>query len=1069
MFSNFSVKKPYTVIVAIVFVLILGVVSFTNMSTDLLPSMNLPYAVVSTTYIGASPEEVEMAVTRPVEQRMASISNIKNVSSISREHVSMVILEFNETTNMDSAVIEMRESLDMIKGAMPDQVGSPMIMKFNPDMMPIMVMSASVDGVSISEASPFIESRIIPDLESVEGIASVSAFGLVENQIHVILREEKLEEVNQSIQEAMYNMMMANMPDPSLMEMPQVDIPEIGDMETPQMPQGDQGGENLQVEITKEMVSGILQGQNFSMPAGYIMEDGLDYLVRAGDRISDFEELENLPIMVLPIPGVDPIKLSDIADVFIIDNSSEMYSKVNGNDAVTIQIQKQTEYTTADVARDVRAKVADIMENNDGVEIVTLMDQGEYIDIVLNSITMNLLFGGILAILILLIFLRDLRPTLIVGLSIPVSVITAFVLMYFSGVTLNIISMGGLALGVGMLVDNSIVVIENIYRMRNEGKSAIDASIKGASQVAGAIFASTLTTVAVFLPIVFTQGLARQIFTDMGLTIAYSLLASLLIALTFVPMMASKMLSKETKKEHRIFEGIKSNYTKVLKYSLKHKWMVILLVLVLFVTSIVGALRMGTELFPASDMGEISATVTMPQGSDFEETVAVADAFYELIATIEDVETIGASLGGGMAAMMGGFGGGNNDTVSFNIILKENRSNTTSEIAQRIREITSELDAEITLSDDQMNMGALTGSPISIDIRGREFDTLESIAQDIAEIIASVEGTTEISDGLEETSPEFRVIVDKEKSIAQGLTVAQVFMKMNEMISDVSSSTTININNHDIGIYVKNEYDEKDATITDIKNIVLTNHQGEQVQLLDIAEIVEAQGFSSISRSNQQRYITVTAQLEDGYNIGLVSREVNDKIAQYEVAEGYTLNIAGENQMINESFRDLFLMLLMGIAFIYLIMVAQFQSLKSPFIVMFTIPLAFTGGFLGLIITGNPISMISLVGLIILCGIVVNNGIVFVDYVNKLREEGMNKYDALITAGNDRLRPIMMTALTTIFALSTLSLGAGEGTEMMQPMAITAIGGLIYSTVLTLIFIPVLYDAFNRKEKKAIE
>lgn len=595
MFAKFSVKKPYTVIVAVVFVLILGVISLTNMTTDLLPSLNLPYAVISTTYVGASPETVEMTVTRAIEQRMASISNIKNISSVSREHVSMVILEFNETTNMDSAVIEMRESLDMIKGLMPEGVGSPMIMKLNPDMMPIMALSVSMEGLSIGDASKYIETVVIPEIESVEGVASVSVSGLVEEAIHVVISEEKIKAINT----------------------------QLGGMMT--------------LDLSKEMVSGILKGQNFSMPSGYVLEDGTEYLVRAGDAIESMEALENLTIMHLPLPLAPmDIALKDVADVFFVDNSGDMYSKINGNDSVTLTIQKQTEYATAKVTGSVRTKIAGIQNRDEGISIVSLLDQGEYIDMVVQSIGMNLIYGGLLAIFVLIIFLRDLRPTLVVGLSIPISVVTAFVLMYFSNITLNIISMGGLALGVGMLVDNSIVVIENIYRLRNEGRSATQASIEGATQVAGAIMASTLTTIAVFLPIVFTQGLTRQIFQDMGLTIAYSLLASLLIALTLVPMLASKMLGKKAKEEHPVMDGIKKIYLSILRFSLKHKIAVILLILILFAGSMYGAIQMGAELFPASDMGQISATLTLPKGTSFDEAVAAADQVYERLLGIEE-------------------------------------------------------------------------------------------------------------------------------------------------------------------------------------------------------------------------------------------------------------------------------------------------------------------------------------------------------------------------------------------------------------------------------------------------
>ena len=1047
--SKFSVKKPFTIVVAVLLISILGIVSLTNMSTDLLPSINLPYAIVSTTYIGASPEEVEMVVTKPVEQRMASISNIKNVRSISRENMSLVILEFNESTNMDSVVIEMRESLDMIKGYMPDKVGSPMILKLNPDMMPVMIVSASVKGQKLSESSQTIESKIIPDLESIEGVASVSASGLVDNEINVILREDKIAEVNKKIQEAMLNAMRAaaaanGLPNGNPSTTPAPSIPDTG------------------IKITKDMVSGILKGQNFSMPAGYILENDSDYLVRTGDKIADLEELKNLAVITLPLPNSEPIRLSEVADIFTVDNSGSMYSKVNGNDAITLQIQKQTEYSTADIAKSVRKKIEDIKAKNEGVEIVPLLDQGKYVDMVVKSIALNLVWGGALAILILFLFLRDFKPTIIVGFAIPISLITAFVMMYFSKITLNIISMGGLALGVGMLVDNSIVVIENIYRMRNEGKSATEAAVKGASQVAGAIMASTLTTVAVFLPIVFTKGLTRQIFTDMGLTIAYSLIASLIIALTLVPMMSSKMLVKNIKEDHKVFNAIKANYTKLLKFSLKHKLVVSLTVLALFAASTFGALQMGTELFPKSDQGQLSITLTTPKGSSFEDTVSAADKASELIASIEDVETIGASIGRGMGLGMG-FGGSNTNSVSINVLLKENRSKSTSEIGELIREKTIGLNCEVIVNDSGMNMSAMGGSGISIEIKGRELDTLESTAKTIASLVSSVEGTTEVSDGLEETTPELKITVDKDKSIAKGLTVAQVYMEINKLLKTDNAETTISINNKDFNVYVKEDAEKETINRSDLENLAITSPQGEKVLVKDIAAIDESTGLSSISRANQQRYITVTAKLSEGYNVGLVSSEIEKKLADYKAPEGYTVKMAGESENIRESFKDLVLMLLLAVIFIYLIMVAQFQSLLSPFIVMFTIPLAFTGGFLGLIVTGNPLSMVAMVGLIILCGVVVNNGIVFVDYVNILREEGMSKYDAIIKAGNDRLRPIMMTALTTIFALSTLSVGAGNGTEMMQPMAITTIGGLLYSTLLTLVFIPVLYDSFHRK------
>lgn len=1037
MLSNFSVRKPYTVIVGVVIVAILGIVSLMNMSTDLLPSINLPYAVVATSYGGASPEEVEQVVTSPIEQSMASLSNIKNISSVSQENMSLVILEFTASVNMDSVFVEMRENLDMIMTYMPDEVGTPMMLKLNPDMMPVMVMSVAVEGQDISESSQFIENNVIHEFESVEGVASVSATGLVENGIHVIISDEKIEAVNAQLAAMLTGMGVG--PD---------QLPEVA--------------------IDREMVSGILQGQNFTMPAGYITEEGVDYLVRAGDKIRDIDELEELVVMHLPIPGLEPIALADVADIVVTDNSDTMYTKIDGNEAVILTIQKQAEYSTADVAGRIRDRM-EAVEERQGVETVALMDQGVYVDMVVGSLANNLLLGGALAVIILLLFLRDIRPTIIVALAIPVSIVTALVLMYFSGVTLNIISMGGLALGVGMLVDNSIVVIENIYRMKNEGKGAKEAAVAGAKEVSGAIAASTLTTISVFVPILFTQGMTRQIFTDMGLTIAFALLASLFIALTLVPMVASNILSREVKREERKLDTVKAWYTKVLEFSLRRKWLVLVTALVLLAGSIFGAFRVGTEFFPASDTGQLMVSITMPEGTSMEETAAVSDEVLSIIGDIEYVDHAGAFIGGGGMMGMGfGFGQDNGETESASIfvLVDEDNIDKSSDIVREIREKTGHIEADISVGDSGADMSAMIGdSGVVITVSGRDFGTLERVARDVAEIVASVEGTMEVSDGIERTEPEIRVIVDKEKSIEYGLTVAQVFAELRELLSEEGVDTTISVGNIDYDVRVKDEETEREITREDIANLAVETPMGGTVTLGEIAAVEEGSGYGSIRRENQQRTLTVSAPLEEGYNIGLVSREVNNKLDEYKFPDGYNYSIGGEQELIMETFDDLFLMLALAVAFIYLIMVAQFQSLLSPFIVMFTIPLAFTGGFLALILTGNPVSIIAFIGLIILTGVVVNNGIVFVDYINILRRSGMAKREAIIQAGNVRLRPIVMTALTTIFALSTMSIGMGTGTEMIQPMAITAIGGLVYATILTLVLIPVLYDILNRKDR----
>nr|WP_317412094.1 efflux RND transporter permease subunit [uncultured Solibaculum sp.] len=1072
MLSKFSVKKPFTVVVGIIIVLILGFVSYSKMTIDLLPSMNMPYALVTTAYAGASPEEVETAVTQPLEQAMASVGNVKNVRSVSSENSSMVILEFSQDANMDTALIEMRESLDLVSSYLPNGVGSPIIMKMNPDMMPVMAVSASVEGEDISHSSQTIEEKIVPELESVNGVASVSAEGALENMVQVTINSQKVDKVNEDIREAVEAAQQKAMEEAMAQQgMGGMTLPSGG-----QEAMGEgaaSGGQDAgsgsipQVDITADMLDGILQGQNFSMPTGNVEQDGVSYLVRTGDKIAGLEELKNLVVMDLSIDGMEPIRLSDVADIVTTDNSADLFTKVNGQDAIVLMMQKQPEYSTAEVAQNIRDQMETLQQEHEGLQMTTLMDQGIYVNMMIDTILQNLIIGGLLAILILLLFLKSIKPTFIVGLSIVISVIGAFVLMYFSGVTLNIISMGGLALGVGMLVDNSIVVIENIYRMRADGKGAKEAAIDGAKQVAGAITASTITTIAVFLPIVFTEGLTRQIFTDMGLTIAFSLLASLVVALTLVPMASSVMLKKQVEKKHGLFDKMVGAYEKSLRFSLAHRWMVIVLVLALFGGSIAAAFNMGTELFPATDTGEISVSAGIPDDMDNDQIHQSLDDLSNTLAGIPEVETVGVlyasqSDGTSILSMMGGGG------ATLYVQLKEDRDRTTGQVTQEIRDKTAGSPLEIEVSGESMDMSAMAGGGLSVDVYANDMDALRQSAREVAGLLGEVEGVVEIDDGLGKTSPEKRIVVDKEKSMSHGLTVAQVYSAVSEYVSSTRSATTVADNGIDYGVYVEDDRYTK-LTADQLGDISIETPAGESITVADVAEIVDAEGPSSIRHDNQERTVGVTASLAEGYNVGKVNQQVEEKLNEHSFPQGVRVDLAGQNEMMQSTFKDLFLMMILAVVFIYLIMVAQFQSLLSPFIVMFTIPLGFTGGIAALLIAGMPISVVAFVGIIMLAGIVVNNGIVFVDYVNRLRADGMEKREALVITGRHRIRPILMTALTTIIALLTTCLDSSANASMMKPMAVTVVGGLVYATLLTLYFVPVLYDLFVRKRMKKEE
>lgn len=1361
MISRYSVKKPYTVVVAIVLVLILGVVSFGKMNTDLLPSMNLPYAIVMTTYAGASPETVEMVVTRPVEQSMATVTGIENVSSQSRENMSMVVLEFQESTDMDSATIEIREKLDQISGYWEDSVGKPMIMKLNPDMMPIMVAAVEVDNLEPTEVTDYVEKNIQPEMESIAGVASVSTTGNITESVEVLIREEKLQKANKKVMKALDQQFQEKEKElkeaqddldegkkkleegkdeleegkeqlksgknelveglaqgqqqmaaaesqlaageteiqekEKLLNEKQAELdegrtklqegkaqaeqaleqlgtaqtgiqnlqqavsaisqqeavlqenlnsvsegiagvdaalaqleeyPEAIDYEQQKaaleaqkaaleqslteiqnamseisVKKGELEGQlnqiaeslgksspeeafaytteqasnlwmtldelaaneealeeaqaqlnagreqlnaakeqvasgkkqissgkiemdtqkllasidmsvaeskmesgSLQIEsneakleeaqaqldsgkdqlkeaketardqtslenlITSDLVKGILAGENFSMPAGYIQEGRDDYLVRVGDKISDVEKLEDLVLLDLGLDGLDPIRLEDVADIAVEDDSDEVYARLNGNPGVMLTIEKQTGYSTGEVTDRLLERIAEIEEEHKDVHFSVLMDQGVYIDLVVDSVIQNMLSGAVLAVLILLLFLKDIKPTIVIAFSIPISVVAAFVLMYFSGITLNVISLSGLALGIGMLVDNSIVVIENIQRLRQEGVPARKAAIQGACQVAGAIAASTLTTICVFAPIVFTEGITRQLFVDMGLTIAYSLLASLVVALTLVPMMSAGLLKKSKRKKFRLLDGIRNIYGRMLGGALRVKFLVLLLAIGLFVGSASAAIKKGTAFMPGMDSTQVSMTVTTESGTPLTETAACADQVIASIEDLEDIESIGAMAGGG--GIMGMGSSGNTNSVSMYLLLKEEKKLSGEELEQEILKRTRDIPCEVTVSTQSMDMSALGGSGIQVRIKGKELDELSAIARDVAAIVEETEGTQNVSDGQEESDAEFRVTVDKAKAMEYKLTVAQVYQAVQKRLEEASSATTLSTAEKDYSVYVRDERDEK-LTREDLKSLTIevTNQEGEteEIRLSEIADFTDASGPQTILRDAQSRYMTVSAEIANGSNIGLVSSALEKKLEGYELPKGYTLEMTGEDETINEAMGQLMLMLVLALLFMYLIMVAQFQSLMSPFIIMFTIPLAFTGGFIGLIVADMEVSVIAMIGFIMLSGIIVNNGIVLVDYTNQLRMEGMEKREALIQAGKDRFRPIIMTALTTILGLSTMAAGMGMGGDMIQPMAVVTIGGLIYGTLLTLFVVPCIYDLVNRKNYKKDE
>lgn len=1295
--SKLSVKKPYTVIVGVILVIVLGAVSLTKMTTDLLPDMSLPYALVITTDMGASPEKVESDVTAPVEASMATTSSIKNVSSASYDNYSMVILEYEQNANMDSVIIEIQQKLDQLEGSFPDGAGKPMIMQIDPDMMPVMVASADVEGMTQSEISDYVENELSPVLESIDGVASVSTTGTVEENIHVTLDQDKIDALNQKIQskieeqftepqeqldqaaeqvesgrrqmesgkdqlanqlgqaenevingksqafvaesdlsqnytvlkatdelikraipelQSIYEQGMGlkadieqaqkeaqmNSDDGSrrieeLLEEAKIsgdqeqinqilamtgenqesiaeagkrlellqeellelntslnqqwadqlaalnvslssidDIPQVitqlsqkqveiqtamaalqtaqeqvtdgkttlddayvtlnrmeidGILEmseaSAQLAVGEarleQGEEKLEESkqsalesadlnqiLSVETLGQILTAQNFSMPAGYVNENKKQYLVRVGDEVSSVEELENLVLVDVGMDGIAPIRLSDVAKTEVVDDTGDSYSKVNGNPAIMLSIEKQTGYSTGDVTKRIKTRFESLEKENDKLHMTILMNQGVYIDTIVQSVMENMILGAILAVLILILFLKDIKPTLVIACSIPLSVVFAIVLMYFTGISLNIISLSGLALGVGMLVDNSIVVIENIYRLRNQGFSIRKAAVEGAGQVAGAIFASTLTTVCVFAPIIFTEGITRQLFVDIALTIAYTLAASLIVALTFVPMMASGALKNTREIKHPWFDRILDGYEKVLRVALRFKPIVLICVVVFLVASVTLSVSKGFT-FMDMNMETEQLTVTVSAKEDekltFEELTERADEVVDKISGISGVDSIGAMAGGGGIMSMG-----STDSVTMYVLIDDSGA-TGSEITASIQALTADLDCDVNTDSSASDMSSFFGSGISVRVSGKDLDKLQKLAGQIAEVVEKTEGTVDVDDGLGDTTPSFTVKVDKEKAAKYGMTTAQVYQLVYKQLASNTSSTTISTDLKDYKVYVQSG-EQADVTPGDIRKLTFPytdriSGETTDIPLKDIAEFEEGESLNVINRSSQTRYISVTAGVDEDHNVTLVSNQIQKGLDKIKLPDGYEISMTGEDETIRDAMNQLYLMLILAVVFIYLIMVAQFQSFLSPFIIMFTIPLAFTGGFFALFVTDNEVGVVSMIGFVMLAGVIVNNGIVLVDYINQLRREGMDKKEAIVTAGRTRLRPILMTALTTILAMSTMAMGLGSGSEMMQPMAIVTEGGMLYGTLLTLIVVPCIYDLFTRNKSMVEE
>ena len=826
--------------------------------------------------------------------------------------------------------------------------------------------------------------------------------------------------------------------------------------------------------LTKELVAQLVQAQNFEMPAGYVNDGDVSWIVNVGDKVNGVEALENVAILSLGLEGLDIVRLGDVADVHISDDSDTTYARINGENSVLLTFTRQSAYPTATVADTIGERFRELEEQYPGLRFVALMDQGDYIHMAMSAVVQSLLLGGALAILILFLFLRDIRPTFAVGISIPVSVLFALVLMYFSGVTMNVISMAGLAIGIGMLVDNSIVVIENIYRLRAEGVEPREAAIQGAREVMGAITASTLTTICVFAPVLFVHGMTRQVFMDMILTITYSLMASLIVALTVIPAMAQGLLKRQVKPMSKLARKLMGAFEWSVRFTLRHRALALLLALGLLGGSAYYSLKQGFEYFPESGGTQISITVSVPEDYTFSDRCFLADEMMTAMEAVPHLTDVGGMIGGGMESLVGLTNGGGDQQITVYALVDENSGYSSIEAIQDIRQALEPFrrhaDFDVSSVSTMSMTSMLQSGGFTMNIYSNDLDDLRTAAIAVADRLRTVEGLKDISGGAEDTAPALHITVDKEKAIEHNLTTAQVYMAIVQELTRSIQATQVTTTTTSLSATIHSPDGETDRQKLERMTVTATLRDGttEEVPLKDIITCTETETLSSIYRLEQRRYISVTATVADGYNVTLVSTEARKALEEVELPAGCQVEYAGENETIMDAMKDLFFMLLLGVLIIYLIMVAQFQSLLSPFIVILTVPLAFAGGFLGLLITHFNMSIVSMVGMIMLVGVVVNNGIVLVDCANRLREEeGLTKREAIVKAATMRIRPVLMTALTTILGLLPLGMGLGTGAEIIQPVAVVCIGGLTYATLMTVFIVPVLYDLLRRDKAPA--
>ena len=1050
---SFSLQRRVTIAMCAVALILFGVVAFGRLPINLLPDLSYPSLTVETKLAGAAPSEVEALVTRPLEEIVGVVSGVQRLTSVSRPGLSQVTLEFGWGQNMDFASIDVREKLDTVR--LPREAEKPVLLRFDPSNDPVARLFLSGDA-DLYQLRYVAEEVLKKDLESAEGIAAIKVSGGYEDEIQVYVDEGKLSLLGLSI-----------------------------------------------ADVNEKLLR-----ENVNQAGGSLYEEEARYLVRANN---EFKSLDDILTTSLITIGGRQVKIGDVATVERGHKKREVITRFGGREAVELAIYKEGDANTVKVARALQARLAAVSgELPEGIEVVTGVDQSRFIEASIREVLNNALVGGFFAILMLLFFLKDFRSTLIIGVSIPISIVATFFMMYQTGTTLNIMSLGGLALGVGMLVDNAIVVLESIFRRREQGASALEAARLGASEVGRAVIASTLTTVAVFVPVLFLEGVAAQLFLDMALTVSFSLLASLAVSLTLIPMLAAMVSGGELRpittpaaaeggRARRvgrfIFVGIPSwivwglrqfafgvgrlltvlawpftwlfdstlgavvrSYPSVLRWALRSRMVVLAVALLIWGGAVAMIPRLGLDLVPQFSQGEFSFTVELPEGTPIEITDRYVADVQSVLENDPRIETYSGMAGGaGLSLTSTGTEGENVARIQVRMSPDTTR-NDENAVAALLRE-RLELSDVARFKFERPSYFSFR-FPIEVEIYGDQLDELHAAASDVQARISGVPGMLDVKSSAQLGNPELQVAFNRDQIMALGLDVFTVASTIRNKVQG-EVATRFHDGDREIDITVRSVQLGR-ASVTDVQDMIVGQRNGVPIYLKSVAAISLGEGPSEIRRIGQRRAAVVSGNLR-GRDMGAVAADIRTELGELALPGTVSAFLSGQEEEMSRSMRSLLMALGLAIFLVYLVMASQFESFLHPFVIIFSLPLGAAGVVVALLLSGRSINIVAMIGMVMLAGIVVNNAIVLLDAINRRRLEGMPKHEAIVDAGKSRLRPILMTSATTILAMLPMALGMGEGAELRSPLAITVIGGLAAATGLTLLVIPVIYSLLDRK------